>query len=58
MVDLIDDEVLDTFAIVGRVDTIASKVEARFGDLVDRATLFLPPTVGDEAARALLAGFG
>jgi probable F420-dependent oxidoreductase len=58
MVDLIDDEVLDTFAIVGRIDTIAPKVEARFGNLVDRATLFLPPTVGDEAARALLAGFG
>ena len=37
---LIDDEVLDTFAIVGEPHEIAPKYKARYGDVVDRLTFY------------------
>ena len=40
MGDLIDDEILDTFAIVGEPDQIASRITARWGDCVDRMTFY------------------
>lgn len=36
MTDLIDDEVLNAFAIVGHVDELADKISERFGSYVDR----------------------
>jgi alkanesulfonate monooxygenase SsuD/methylene tetrahydromethanopterin reductase-like flavin-dependent oxidoreductase (luciferase family) len=36
---LIDDKVLEAFAIVGTPDEIVPKLKARFGDAVDRVTL-------------------
>ena len=40
MGDLIDDDILDTFAIVGEPDQIASRITARSGDCVDRMTFY------------------
>ena len=40
MGDLIDDDILDTFAIVGEPDQIASRITARWGDCVDRMTFY------------------
>lgn len=35
MTDMIDDEVLDTFAVQGRPDEVGDRVGERFGDLID-----------------------
>jgi probable F420-dependent oxidoreductase len=39
---LIDDEVLNAFAVVGPPDEIAKQLSARFGDLVDRLNFYTP----------------
>lgn len=39
MPDLIDDEVLATFAVVSEPDRVGADVRARYGDLVDRVSL-------------------
>jgi probable F420-dependent oxidoreductase len=54
---LIDDEVLDTFAVVGALDTIAAKVRARYGGLVDRFNVYAPSGVGADRWAEILAGF-
>ena len=40
MGELIDDEILDTFAIVGEPSEIAPKFKARYGDIVDRLSFY------------------
>ena len=59
---VIDDEVLDRFCIAGTYDTIADRVQARLGGIVDRVSLTLPANAADlrdeitgavEALRAL-----
>jgi len=42
MGDLIDDEILDTFAIVAEPSQIATRFTARFGDVVDRLSFYAP----------------
>jgi probable F420-dependent oxidoreductase len=42
MGDLIDDEMLDAFAVVGEPEDIAPQLTARFGDVVDRFTFYVP----------------
>jgi probable F420-dependent oxidoreductase len=39
---LIDDEMLDTFAIVAEPEEIPAKLSARYGDLVDRVSFYAP----------------
>jgi probable F420-dependent oxidoreductase len=39
---LIDDEVLDAFAIVGEPEEIPGKLAARYGDVVDRISFYVP----------------
>jgi probable F420-dependent oxidoreductase len=51
MADLVDDEVLHTFAAVGDVATVADELHRRFGDVADRIQLGLG---GDERASAEL----
>lgn len=41
---LIDDEILDTFAVVAEPDAVASALTGRFGDLVDRISFYAPAT--------------
>ncbi len=40
MADLIDDDILGAFAVVGEPDTIASGIEQRYGDCVDRMSFY------------------
>jgi probable F420-dependent oxidoreductase len=54
---LIDDEVLETFAVVGALDTIAAKVRARYGGLVDRFNVYAPSGIGADRWAEILAGF-
>ena len=57
MAALIDDDVLDTFAVVGALDTIAAKVRSRFEGLVDRFNVYAPSGISAERWAAVLAGF-
>jgi probable F420-dependent oxidoreductase len=57
MSKLIDDEMLDLFAVVAPIDKLAARLRDRYEGVIDRATIFLPPTISDESVRALLASF-
>jgi probable F420-dependent oxidoreductase len=57
MGELIDDDVLDAFAVVGPVEQVAGKVKVRFGDIVDRFSFYAPYKIEPEIWRAVLAGF-
>lgn len=51
MGDLISDEILNTFAVVGPPETIAAEVNRRYGDIVSRLSLYMPytPSIADVA---------
>jgi len=42
MADLIDDTMLHTFAVIGHADSVGAEIHRRFGDIVDRYTLYTP----------------
>lgn len=42
MGDLIDDEILNTFAVVGEPETIAPELKARYGDVISRISFYAP----------------
>jgi probable F420-dependent oxidoreductase len=54
MGDVIDDEVLGTFAIVGAPEDFPSELARRYGALVDRVQLGLSEAAQDDALRALV----
>ncbi len=56
MGDLIDDEVLETFAVVGEPEAIASELTARYGDVVDRLSFYAPYQSDPERWRAVIDG--
>jgi probable F420-dependent oxidoreductase len=53
LADLIDDEVLHTFAIVGTPEEVVSEIQRRYGDVITRITLALPPGVDAQRRAAL-----
>lgn len=57
MGELIDDEILDTFAVVAEPEEVAGRVKARYGDLVDRILFGAPVRRDPERWRAALAEF-
>ncbi len=57
MADLIDDDILDTFAVVGEIDDIAGRVLDRFGGLIDRFNFYAPYPMEPERWAEVLAGF-
>lgn len=57
MAELIDDDVLNTFAVVGELDEIPKKILARFGDVVDRFSFYAPYHLDPERWAEVLAGF-
>jgi probable F420-dependent oxidoreductase len=46
---LIDDEMLETFAVVAEPDQVAPKLLQRFGDVVDRISFYAPYTTDQDA---------
>ncbi len=42
MGELIDDEMLNTFAVVAEPDRLAAELHARYGDIVDRISFYAP----------------
>ena len=57
MAELIDDDMLNTFAVVGGLDEIPGKVLARFGNVVDRFSFYAPYRLAPERWAEVLAGF-
>ena len=49
MGELIDDEILDTFAVVGEPDQIAPELKQRYGDVVDAHQLLRAVPLGSRA---------
>jgi alkanesulfonate monooxygenase SsuD/methylene tetrahydromethanopterin reductase-like flavin-dependent oxidoreductase (luciferase family) len=49
MADLITDEMLETYAVVGTYDTIAQEIQERYAGLLDRTAFYQPyqPTLDD-----------
>ncbi len=52
--EVIDDEVLDTFAVIGTPETALAEFQRRFGDVVTRVTIDLPEDCDPERRAALL----
>jgi probable F420-dependent oxidoreductase len=57
MTALIDDDVLGTFAVVGELDTIGTRVTARYGGLVDRFNIYAPSGISAAHWAEVLADF-
>jgi probable F420-dependent oxidoreductase len=42
MADLVDDEILNTFAVVGEPEDIAPELHRRYGDVIERISFYAP----------------
>jgi probable F420-dependent oxidoreductase len=52
---LIDDEVLNTFAVVGEPESIASELHQRYGDVIQRISFYAPYTSDPERWTKIIA---
>jgi probable F420-dependent oxidoreductase len=57
MGELIDDEMLEAFAVVCPIDQVATRLKARFGDVVDRFSFYAPYKIDPDQWKAVLADF-
>ena len=57
MGELINDDILNTFAVVAPLDQVAAEVRRRFDGLVDRFSFYAPYKVDPEMWKGVLAGF-
>ena len=58
MAELVDEDMLSTFAVVGEPSSIANKISERYGDCVDRMTFYVlggDGRIWDGIATALMA---
>lgn len=53
---LVDDEVLNAFAVVGQPEDVAAAIRNRFADVIDRFTVYTPYPLGPDARRRVVAG--
>jgi probable F420-dependent oxidoreductase len=56
MGELIDDDVLNAFAVVAAPSDVGTLVRERFNDVVRRFSIYAPYALGDDARRAVVAG--
>jgi probable F420-dependent oxidoreductase len=54
---LIDDEMLEAFAVVAPLSEVPRHVQARYGDLVDRFSFYAPYRIEPDRWREILAAF-
>ncbi len=57
MGELIDDDMLNAFAVVAPLDKLAAEVKHRFGGLIDRFSFYAPYKVDPETWKDVVAGF-
>ena len=55
MGDLIDDDMLHTFAVVAEPEQLGAELNARYGDIVDRISFYAPYKSDPERRKAVLA---
>jgi probable F420-dependent oxidoreductase len=55
---LIDDEILNTFAVVGEPEQIAPELTERYGDLIQRISFYAPYDSDPERWRAVMDALG
>lgn len=55
MGDLIDDEILNTFAVVGEPETIGAELHSRYGDVIQRISFYAPYKSDPERWRKVMA---
>ena len=55
MGDAIDDEILNTFAVVGEPESIAPELRRRYGDVIERISFYAPYKSDPERWRKVLA---
>lgn len=55
MAGLIDDDVLNTFAIVGEPEGVGAEIRRRFGALADRFSIYAPYDLSDDIRRQIVA---
>jgi probable F420-dependent oxidoreductase len=55
MTELIDDALLDAFAIAAPAQEVAAKVQQRFGDVIDRFSFYCQPILEEEDWSLMLA---
>jgi probable F420-dependent oxidoreductase len=55
MGELIDDDVLNTFSVVGSPEEVGHEVQRRFDDVVHRFGLYTPYALDDESRRTVVA---
>jgi probable F420-dependent oxidoreductase len=56
MAKLIDDDVLDALSVVAPVDEVAGRVMTRFGDVIDRFSLYVPYSLDDVDREEIVVG--
>lgn len=56
MGNLVDDEILNTFAVVGEPEQIAPELHSRYGDVIQRISLYTPYASDPERWRGVIAG--
>jgi hypothetical protein len=57
MAGLIDDDVLNAFAVTAQPGEVAGRVRERFGDVIDRFSFYAPYQLDHERWAEVLAGF-
>ena len=59
MVDLVTDEMLDTYAVTATYDNLRGKIEERYAGLLDRTALYQPyrPNLDDPRLPAAIRAF-
>ncbi len=57
MGEMIDDDVLNAFAVVAPLDQVAAEVKRRFGDIVDRFSFYSPYKMDPDVFAEMLASF-
>ena len=57
MPEVINDEVLHAFSVVGPVNEVAAGVSSRFADVVSRFSLYTPYSLDGESRREIIAGY-
>ena len=56
MADAIDDEILETFAVVAEPEDVPAGLQARYGDVLDRLSFYAPYQSDPERWSSVLAG--
>jgi hypothetical protein len=51
---LIDDEILDAFAVVAPIDTVATKIRDRCDGVIDRVLVGFPSSIPEDTVIAVL----